>query len=322
MEAIEKKVMRAKQVRLLKLTLDLVMLVLLVLMYRKQVISLEFHEIGGLALIGLFVLHHLVNMRWIGAVTRRLFSRETSGMVRARYIVDVLLLVSFLAVGITGVLISKTLFSFRTAGNAKTLHYFASAVAIVLMGVHLGLHADYIFGKVFHKGANKIAKIALAVLLSVMVAFGGYSLFSTQFVSFLTAPIVSAQFAHGAFTPSGDASLDGAQGERPSDLSELPEFSGDTAQTQQGDGAQPPQGDGSGSFSGGQGNGQARGQDRGQGLGAGHGEGGSTSAALLIAQYVSIITLFGAVTVGVIKLTGKRKKIVKTESIVVAKIAE
>lgn len=322
MEITSKKTLSAKQARILKLALDLVMLVLLVLMYKKQVISLAFHEIGGLALIGLFIVHHLVNMRWIGAVTRRLFAKETPGLVRARYIVDVLLLIAFLAVGITGVLISKTLFSFHTAGNAKTLHYFASAVSIILMGVHLGLHADYIFGKAFQKGANKVGKIALAVLLSCMVAFGGYSLFTTQFVSFLTAPLLSAQIGHGTLESSGEIALDGSLGDLPSDISELPAFSGDDAQL--------PQGGGSGSFSGGHGQGQGRGQGRGQGLGEGlgegrgegHSEGGSASAALLIAQYVSIITLFGAVTVGVIKLTGKRKKIVKAETIVVAEIAE
>ena len=312
METNQKKAMSAKQARILKLILDALMLVLLVLMYRKQVISLAFHEIGGLALIGLFVVHHLVNMRWIGAVTRRLLKSGTPGLVRARYLVDVLLLLSFLAVGITGVLISKTLFSFHTGGSAKTLHYFASAVSIILMGVHLGLHADYVFGKVFQRGANKLAKVLLAVLLSCMVAFGGYSLFTTQFVSFLAAPIVSAQFERGAFTPSGDAALDGAQGERPSDLSELPAFSGDSAQ--------PPQGSGSSSFGGEHGQGQGNGQGRGQGLGEGRGEGGSASGsvALLIAQYVSIIALFGAVTVGILKLAGRRKRnqkvIVVTES--------
>lgn len=305
--------MSAKQARVLKLILDALMLVLLVLMYRKQVISLAFHEIGGLALIGLFVVHHLVNMRWIGAVTRRLFAKETPGLVRARYLVDVLLLVSFLAVGITGVLISKTLFSFRIAGNAKTLHYFASAISIILMGVHLGLHADYVFGKIFQRNANRIAKIALALLLSCMVAFGGYSLFTTQFVSFLTAPIISAQFERGAFEPSVDLSPDGAQGERPSDLSELPAFSGDSAQ--------PPQGSGSSSFGGEHGQGQGNGQGRGQGLGEGRGEGGSASGsvALLIAQYVSIIALFGAVTVEILKLAGRRKRnhkeIVAVESV-------
>lgn len=301
MEIPKNKPLSAKRVRILKLVLDLVMLVLLVLMYRKQVICLEFHEIGGLALIGLFIVHHLVNMRWIGAVSKTLFAKSTSGMVRARYFVDVLLLAAFLAVGITGVLINKTLFQIHIAGNAKALHYFASAIAIILMGVHLGLHADYIFGKVFQKTANRLAKVALVVLLAATVAFGGYSLFSTQFLSFLTAPIHAEQLSRGAFHPSGDAALDGGSGERPSDISKLPELSRDNA-------AQPPQEGERGVSGGTHGNGQGKGQGRGQGAGEGHGTGSSTSAALLIAQYVSIITLFGAVTVGIVKLAGKGKR--------------
>ena len=183
MEPREKKQLAAQQSRALKLALDAVMLILLVLMYKKQVISMSFHEIGGLALIGLFVIHHLLNARWIGAVSKRLFTKGTPGMVRARYIVDVLLLIAFLTIGVTGILINKTLFAIHVAGNAKTLHYFASAIAILLMGVHLGLHADYIFGKLFRKGASRIAKLMTAIVLALLVAFGGYSLFTTQFVS-------------------------------------------------------------------------------------------------------------------------------------------
>ncbi|MEA4939494.1 MAG: DUF4405 domain-containing protein [Christensenella sp.] len=270
-----------KTARILKLILDAVMLILLVLMYKKQVISMEFHEIGGLALIGLFLIHHLVNARWIGAVTRRLFAKGMPGLVRARYIVDALLLVAFLAIGVTGVLISKVVFSLHVVGNFKTLHYFASALAIVLMGVHLGLHADYIFGKLLRKGANRIAKIALCAVLAVMIAFGGYSLFTTSFVRYLAAPLQMTVAMQGVPVPSGDIALDGSNAERPTDLSELPEFSGE--------------------------NGDFHGDRQDFDGGERGGEGGSSSAAALIAQYVSIITLFGAVTYGVLRLTGRRR---------------
>ena len=321
METQEKKLLTANQARALKLALDAIMLILLVLMYKKQVISLSFHEIGGLALIGLFFIHHLVNARWIGSATKRLFAKGTPGMVRARYIVDALLLLAFLTVGVTGILINKTLFEIHIAGNAKTLHYFASAVAILLMGVHLGLHADYIFGKLFRAGANKLAKIATAVVLALLVAFGGYSVFTTQFASYLAAPMQAARFSHGDFAPSGAPALDGSADERPTDISELPEFAGDdvfqSGQAGNG-GAQPPQGDGNTGLGDGGGQGQGGGFGGGEGIGGGRGESGSTSAALLIAQYASIITLFGAMTYGVVKLAGKRKHPMASEPAIVA----
>ena len=315
MESQEKKRLTAQQSRALKLALDAIMLILLVLMYKKPVISMQFHEIGGLALIGLFVIHHIVNARWIGSATKRFFRKGTPGMVRARFIVDALLLVAFLTVGVTGVLINKTLFEIHVAGNAQTLHYFSSAIAILLMGVHLGLHADYIFGKLFRASANKLAKVATALLLACLVAFGGYSLTTTQFVRFLAAPVQAAAFSHGTFKPNGAPALDGSSEDRPTDISQLPEFAGGGA-------AQPPQGDANGSFDGGQGQRRGDGQGRGEGAGAGLGEGGSTSAALLIAQYVSIIALFGAMTVGVVKLAGKRKRPKSNETAIVAAVID
>ena len=48
-----------------KLALDLVLFALLVLMYQKRLISMEFHEIGGLALFGLFLVHKALNWKWL-----------------------------------------------------------------------------------------------------------------------------------------------------------------------------------------------------------------------------------------------------------------
>ena len=309
-----KTTLDASKKRVLKLVLDAIMLILLVLMYRKQAVSMAFHEIGGLALIGLFVIHHLVNGRWIAAATKRFFSKATSGFVRACYLVNALLLLAFLAVGVTGVLISKVVFSLHVAGNFKTLHYFSSALAVILMGVHLGLHADYIFGKLFKKGANRIAKAAVAVVLACLIAFGGYSLTTTNFVSYLAAPLQANNFAHGEFQPSGDIALDGDGGQRPMDLSELPDAGtstnpagptqpgGDTAAE---DAQNAPHGGGGQAFPSG-------GNHGGEGFGGGENEGGGetgslTAALLLIAQYVSIITLFAAVTYPIQKLLRKKR---------------
>lgn len=295
----------AGQKRVLRLALDAVMLVLLVLMYRKQVVSIAFHEIGGLALFGLVLIHLIGNARWIGAATRRFFSKDMPGFVRARYIVDALLLAALLAVGVTGILISEVVFHIRAAGGYQSLHYFSAALSIVLLGVHLGLHADYIFVKLLRNGATTAAKIALAAALAVVVAFGAYSIASSTFVGFLAAPAQASRFSHGTFVPSGDIALDGSS-ERPGDLSQLPEFSGETDAQQPQDGtggAQPPQNGGNGGFGGGQG----RGQGEGQGFGEGR-RGGSGGAALLIAQYVSIVAFFAAATYGILKLAGKRKK--------------
>ena len=65
-----------------KLFLDGILLVLLSLMYQKRVISMEFHEMGGLVLFGLFLLHKALNWQWIRTVTAGIFRRRIRLNVR------------------------------------------------------------------------------------------------------------------------------------------------------------------------------------------------------------------------------------------------
>ncbi|MCK9356726.1 MAG: hypothetical protein M0R22_06230, partial [Dehalococcoidia bacterium] len=76
----------------IRICLDVAMAVLLILMYRKTAVSMEFHEIGGLVVCGLFVFHNLLNRRWIAAISGRLFGRTLAPRTRLGYVVDMLLL--------------------------------------------------------------------------------------------------------------------------------------------------------------------------------------------------------------------------------------
>ena len=61
-----------------KFILDILMALLLALMYNKRALGIAFHEIGGLALCGLFIIHKLLNWKWIKAVSTGLFSRRVN----------------------------------------------------------------------------------------------------------------------------------------------------------------------------------------------------------------------------------------------------
>ena len=70
------QVMRIAKKTLWKILLDICMLSPLVLMYQKRVISMCFHEVGGLILFALFLLHNALNWKWIKAVSARIFQRS------------------------------------------------------------------------------------------------------------------------------------------------------------------------------------------------------------------------------------------------------
>ena len=171
-----------------KLVLDMILLIVLALMYNKRVLGMEFHEIGGLALCGLFIVHKLLNFKWIVNVTKGLFSRRTPVRQKLYWGLDLLLLGSFAYVLVSGILISKVVFPSTSGGNAfKMGHYAAAALALALSGVHLGLHMGWIGQRMaFLKQWPLLLRRGLAVVLSVAVlAFGGLQITSTSFLQWL-----------------------------------------------------------------------------------------------------------------------------------------
>ena len=175
-----------------KLFLDLILLVLLALMYQKRLISMDFHETGGLVLFGLFLLHKALNWQWIRAVTAEIFRRRVK--LSARWLVDVLLLLSMTAVLVTGLLITKTLpTAIAGAHWLKPWHFFFAALSLALSGIHLGLHAGLLRGALWGKLPlpGRIRAVTGALLLCVVLCFGTYSLVRTNYLSWLSQPVVS-----------------------------------------------------------------------------------------------------------------------------------
>ncbi len=178
-----------------KFLLDFALLVLLALMYNKRALGLDFHEIGGFALYGLFVVHKLLNGKWIRAVTAGLFSLRTPARQKAFWVLDILLFASFTVILVTGILISKVVFPGGSGGAfVKAAHYAAAALALALAGVHLGLHFAWVGRQMgFLKKLPLVIRRMLAVILSVAVlAFGVVQIVSTSFYGWIRNYIILA----------------------------------------------------------------------------------------------------------------------------------
>lgn len=180
-----------------KVSLDLVMAVLLLMLYQKRTISMAFHEITGLALFGLFLLHILLNWRWVKAVTLKLFQKTADFRLRIGWIVNMLLFVSMTGIIITGLMIAKTL-PINLGGwfGAKQWHYFLAAVSIVLMGIHLGLHWPFIKGVSLKISflTKKPALMIGRIILIFSLAWGGYSLLTGSFAYWISGPFITSSF--------------------------------------------------------------------------------------------------------------------------------
>lgn len=267
-----------------KLLLDLIMLLLLALMYRKNAIGMHFHETGGLVLCGLFLMHKLLNWRWIRAVTGGVFRKQ--GKASLQWVVDVLLLVSMTAVLITGLLISKTLpTAIQGARGLQVWHYFAAAAALVLCGIHLGLHGALLRNRLWNRIPlpEKVRKAMGIGLLCVVLCFGSYSLLSSGFLSNFSRPFLNTSAP--AFYEGNNIVFE-AVGEHPMEEGHM--------------------GKGNGS-----GMGYGKGKGMGQGMGMNRGQQGahSISAANVLSTLVTYTSILGCVAVVTAVLVSRRKPV-------------
>lgn len=278
--------LKIKNKNLIKIVLDIILSALLVLMFNKNVISLNFHEIGGLFLGGFILIHNLLNWKWIVAVSKKIFSKDLAFKLRLGYILNFLLLITMALIIVSGIFISKTLFTGISlhGGNWKIIHYAAAALSLILVGIHIGLHWGFIIGmfKKYIKIPTAIAKPISIILVIAVVLFGSYSMFTSNFRMWITAPFTSTQMEGGQRPMNFDLQTDVDDSTKPN---------GDKAF---GKGERPS------------GEGLPQKGDR-TFLGGGE-HGGSSSVLSVILTFTSIMGVFATITYYCEKLIKRRKK--------------
>jgi hypothetical protein len=130
------------------LALDLVIAVAFLVAANPPVVGLAIHEWFGLAFAAAVVAHLLLHWEWTVAATRRLFTGKGRGL-RLNYTVDALLFVALTATVLSGLLISRHVLASlglpaQAAREWRGVHSLAANASIAAMGVHLGLHWNWI----------------------------------------------------------------------------------------------------------------------------------------------------------------------------------
>lgn len=165
--------------RQFKIILDVIMLLMALTLFSKQFISMQYHEIAGLVLIAIIIVHIAVNIK-IALAMGKNFARIPAA-VKAGLIVDILLLICFAWLGISGVLCSHTIFAAIASENTifKLSHMFVGAISVILLGVHIGLHI-----------CRKPMPVIAAVIVSAVVLCGGiYGAVNSSMGRWLTIPV-------------------------------------------------------------------------------------------------------------------------------------
>jgi hypothetical protein len=197
-----------------KIVLDLMMAITFVLLMNPRVLDgLPFHEIAGL-IIGVAILVHIsLNFRWVINTTKKIFDPKLPNKTRFSFLLNILLLISMATVIITGILISRVVFpglAIQGGHSIRGLHSFSADATLALVGLHIGVHWQWIMSickRAFKSKEGKVRKGVIAsVVLSLAILAGGIQWFSSA-----STP-TKGDFNPGQMQQSGQSSNSGNTG--------------------------------------------------------------------------------------------------------------
>lgn len=148
--------------------IDLILTVLLLCQMTYMLIGEAEHEWMGTGMFLLLIFHHGLNWKWYG----NLFRGRYTPLRIVQIFVNFLVMVSMIALMISGIIMSRYVFSFIpiTGGMAlaRILHMLASYWGFIFMSIHLGLHWGMVMGMVKKIGkTKKSSKLRTGLLRAV-----------------------------------------------------------------------------------------------------------------------------------------------------------
>lgn len=136
------------------------------------------HEIIGVCFMTLYIVHNLLNRTWYQHLLKGKYTKTRVLFV----VIDICLLICMTTQMISGIFISRYIFSFFSIHQgialARKLHILGTYWSIVFVGLHLGLHSEMIL--------SKQIKVRVPTYLKMFVIlYGIYVFFKRDFLIYL-----------------------------------------------------------------------------------------------------------------------------------------
>jgi hypothetical protein len=117
--------------------------------FEEKMTGVPIHEWLSMALLATVVLHLALHWRWVVEITARFF-KNLFQKSRLNYVLNAILLVCFVAVMLSGLLISRSVlpfFGIQPGNNMimKVLHSVSADGVILILAIHFALHWDWVW---------------------------------------------------------------------------------------------------------------------------------------------------------------------------------
>lgn len=171
----------------IRIIIDALMTLSLLFLMAYNLIGDVTHEIIGIAIMILFVVHHIMNRKWI----KNVFKGKYTPFRIVQTFLAVLVLITMLMQMFSGVILSGNIFSFvhlnGFTGIARTMHLLCAYWGFVFMSLHLGLHWNIMITPVTKKlkKKSKSMQILFAMPSFLIAAYGIYAFVTRNIAQYM-----------------------------------------------------------------------------------------------------------------------------------------
>lgn len=173
-----------------KLVLDILLLTLLLVEFAYELTGSTLHELLGLAMFGLLLVHGSWNWHWF----RNLCKGRYKGWRVLNLVVNALLLIAALMMMANGMANSDLLYqvtAIELEWIPRVLHTTSANWFLVLMAVHLGLHWQQVMNETRRFARlgkpTRLRRIVLSLLVFVLAVVGLHASFERSLYAHLIA---------------------------------------------------------------------------------------------------------------------------------------
>jgi hypothetical protein len=163
---------------LFRLANDLIMTFLMLIAMAYYITGNMVHEVVGVVVLLLFIVHNFLNRRWYRAILKGKHNLRRILQIG----INLLFLVTMIVMIVSALFISSDLFPFISIDNdmmLRQIHVQTAYWGFIIMAVHIGLSWEMITNS-FRRmtgitGTNRIRTVALRILAVLIVAYGVHS---------------------------------------------------------------------------------------------------------------------------------------------------
>ncbi len=176
---------------ILKISVDVIMTAVLLLLMAYSLVGESAHEWLGVGIFVLFILHHILNVRW----SKSLFKGKYTPYRIAQTAAAALVMLAMIGSMISGVLLSRTVFAFIGSrpfqAQAQTLHMLCAYWGFALLSLHLGLHWSNITNMAgrFFKKSSAVRKWTIRIIGLLIAVYGIYAFIKRNFAGYMLLQI-------------------------------------------------------------------------------------------------------------------------------------